>query len=132
MQSTLLSVGETIEARCTKCRKNTEHTLIKLAEQTPVDVQCQKCSHLHKYRPPLEKKAAVKQSKPIETEKKEWAALRPNMNSAEATDYCMTDAYKAKALINHPLFGLGLVLRVAGTQKIEVLFEAGKKMMRCK
>jgi hypothetical protein len=69
---------------------------------------------------------------PKDTERKEWEVLRPNMNSEKATDYSMTDAYKVKALINHPLFGLGLVQRVVGSQKVEVLFEDGKKTMRCK
>ncbi|MDX2478966.1 MAG: hypothetical protein QNK24_01365 [Desulfuromusa sp.] len=43
----------------------------------------------------------------------------------------MTDVYKLNALINHPVFGLGLVQRVIGSQKVEVLFEDGKKTMRC-
>jgi len=44
----------------------------------------------------------------------------------------MTATYKVKSLIAHPVFGLGQVQRVAGPQKIEVLFEDGLKMMRCK
>jgi hypothetical protein len=69
---------------------------------------------------------------PKEVERKEWEVLRPSMNSAKATDYSMTSAYKVKDLINHPVFGLGLVQRVVGLQKVEVLFEDGKKTMRCK
>jgi hypothetical protein len=34
--------------------------------------------------------------------------------------------------MNHPVFGLGVVQRVVGTRKIEVLFEDGKKTMRCR
>jgi hypothetical protein len=54
------------------------------------------------------------------------------MNLAKATDYSMTATYKVKALINHPVFGVGLVQRVVGSQKVEVLFEDGRKTMRCK
>jgi hypothetical protein len=53
------------------------------------------------------------------------------MNSDAARDYSMTGAYKVKSLINHPVFGLGLVQRVVGERKVEVLFEEGKKTMRC-
>ncbi len=134
MQSTTLSAGDPIEARCTKCRKNTDHIVVTLAEAGPAKVQCSACSREHKYRPPsAAKKPAVRraaQSK--EAERKEWEDLRPSMNSDAATDYSMTDPYKVKALINHPVFGLGLVKRVVGPQKVEILFEDGKKTMRCK
>lgn len=134
MQSTTLSAGDPIEARCTKCRKNTNHVIIAMVEDDPVKVQCNTCSREHKYRPPtVPKKPAVRKTvQPKDAERKEWELLRPNMNSAKATDYSMTAAYKLNALINHPVFGLGLVQRVIGSQKIEVLFEDGKKTMRCK
>lgn len=134
MKSATLSPGAQIEARCTKCRKNTDHLVITLTEEGPDEVQCSSCSRQHKFRPPTAaKKPAVRRTvNPKDTERKEWEVLRPNMNSEKATDYSMTDAYKVKALINHPLFGLGLVQRVVGSQKVEVLFEDGKKTMRCK
>ena len=86
------------------------------------------------FRPPTPAKrpAAQRTTDKRDAERKEWAALRSKMNCEEARNYFMTDAYKVKELINHPLFGLGLVQRVAGLQKIEVLFEDGRKTMRCK
>jgi len=134
MQSTTLSAGDQIEARCTKCRKNTNHAIITLADEAPVEVQCSACSRQHKYRAPtVAKVPGLRQSLlHKDNERKEWESLRPNMNSAKASEYSMTDSYKVKALINHPIFGLGLVQRLSGAQKIEVLFEDGKKTMRCK
>jgi hypothetical protein len=135
MQSTALAAGDPIQARCTKCRKNTDHIVVTMADAAPVNVQCSVCSRQHKYRPATgNKQSAVgrtgKQNK--DAELKEWEALRPTLNSAQATDYSMTAAYKVRALINHPVFGLGLVQRVIGPQKIAVLFADGKKTMRCK
>ncbi len=134
MQSTTPVAGDPIEARCTKCRKNTDHIIVTMAEEGPAKVQCNACSRQHKYRPPTAaKKPAVRRADMHkDAERKEWEALRPNMNSAAATDYSMTAAYKVRALINHPVFGLGLVQRIVGSQKVEVLFEDGKKTMRCK
>lgn len=134
MESKPLSAGDPIEARCTKCRKNTNHIVIAMVEETPAKVQCNTCSREHKYRPPTvpKKPAARKTVQPKEAERNEWELLRPSMNTAKATDYSMNDSYKVKALINHPVFGLGLVQRLAGSQKIEVLFQDGKKLMRCK
>ena len=54
------------------------------------------------------------------------------MNSEQASAYSMESTYKVGALIKHPQFGLGLNQRVVGLRKIEVLFETGKKIMRCK
>jgi hypothetical protein len=134
MQSTALSAGDSIEARCTKCRKNNTHIIILMAEDAPATVQCNTCSRQHKYRPPTAaKKPTMRRAVQLkDAERHEWETLRPTMNRVKATDYSMTDSYKVKTLINHPIFGLGLVQRIVGGQKIEVLFEDGKKTMRCK
>lgn len=133
MQNDSLSPGDKIEGRCTKCRKNNEHTVLTVIEENPAQVECTICNRQHKYRPPTAvKKPVSRQNQHKDIERKEWETLRPSMNTAKATDYSMTETYKAKALINHSLFGLGLVQRVIGAQKIEVLFEDGKKTMRCK
>ncbi|HEX9776710.1 MAG TPA: hypothetical protein VGA63_01075 [Geopsychrobacteraceae bacterium] len=134
MQKTTLSAGDQIEARCTKCRKNTGHIIVAMTAEGPAKVQCNTCSGQHKYRSPTApKKPAVRRTAdPKAVEKKEWEELRSGMNSAKAADYSMTGTFKVKSLINHPVFGLGLVQRVAGSQKVEVLFEDGKKTLRCK
>jgi hypothetical protein len=129
----VLSVGDQIEARCTKCRKNNDHTIITLEEGAPLKVQCSVCTRQHKYRlPTVPKKAATRKTvKPKDADRKEWEALQPTLDSSKAKTYSMTDSYKLKALIDHPVFGLGIVQRVIGSQKVEVLFEDGKKTMRC-
>ena len=134
MQSTMLSTGNPIEARCTKCRKNTTHIIIELVEEVPAKVQCSACSREHKYRPPTEaKKPGVRKAvQAKDAGRKEWQALRTEMDTAKAATYSMTGAFKIKTLIQHPTFGLGLVQRAVGPQKIEVLFEDGTKTMRCK
>ncbi|WP_305042712.1 hypothetical protein [Geoalkalibacter sp.] len=134
MENLAISVGDAIEARCTKCQKNTLHVILSLAEKAPENVRCPKCGREHKYRPPTktkdpESRRVISQQK---AEHREWEDLRESMNSDAARDYSMTGAYKVKSLINHPVFGVGLVQRLVGSQKMEVLFEGGKKMMRCK
>jgi hypothetical protein len=134
MPSSTFSVGDPVEARCTKCRKNGGHIIITSTENGPDMVQCDACSRQHKYRPPTAvKKPAVRRTlDPKVAECKEWEDLRPSMRSEHATAYSMTTAFKVKSLMNHPIFGLGIVQRLAGPRKVEVLFEDGKKTMRCK
>ena len=133
-ETVVLAVGDPIEARCTKCRANNPHVIITMADEGPAKVQCNICSRQHKYRPPsAPKKPAVRRVvDPKVAERKEWERLRPEMNEKEAKDYSMTGAFKVNSLIKHATFGLGVVQRIAGNQKIEVLFEDGKKLMRCK
>ncbi|MBE0502190.1 MAG: hypothetical protein IBX47_12205 [Desulfuromonadales bacterium] len=134
MQDSNLSIGDQVEARCTKCRKNNEHTILLIEEGVPFKVECSVCNRQHKYRTPIPpKKVAVKRVvDPNHAAKKEWAILRPEMNMTKVTDYSMTAAYKVNALLNHTDFGIGLVQRIAGDQKVEVLFEDGRKIMRCR
>ena len=133
VEAVVLATGDPIEARCTKCRANNPHVIITMAEEGPAKVQCDICSRQHKYRPPsAPKKPAVRRVvDPKVAERKEWETLRPEMNTKDAKSYAMTGSYKVNSLINHSAFGIGLVQRIAGTQKIEVLFEDGKKLMRC-
>lgn len=134
MQNNALSAGSPIEAHCTKCRSNTDHVIIKMAEEEPTKVQCKTCNRQHKYRPPKETRTPreLRAIYDKNAERKEWQNLRPDMKSAKATKYSMTTAYRVGALIDHPVFGLGCVQRLAGSRKVEVLFEDGKKTMRCK
>jgi len=130
MQRKTLSVSDLIRSHCTQCRKKTEHIIVTMAAEGPGKVLCKTCNKQQKYRPiPTTKKSVLDRR---DAERKEWAALRPDMNRAEARDYSMSDGYKVKTLINHHVFGLGLVRKVIGSQKIEVLFEDGNKIMRCK
>lgn len=134
MKDATPSAGDPVVARCTKCRKNTHHTILAMEEGAPARVECGLCNRQHKYRPPsIPKKPASKRAvDPKEDARKEWTTLFPGMNAAKATDYSMEASYKRGTLMKHPLFGLGLVQRIVGHRKVEVLFEEGRKTMRCK
>ncbi|MDT8418825.1 MAG: hypothetical protein RQ754_00185 [Desulfuromonadales bacterium] len=133
MQKTL-SAGDPVEARCTKCRKITNHIVIAMTETVPAKVECNVCSGQHKYRPPVaEKKPAVRRSTGQKSSaKQQWETLRPEMDRGNAKAYSMDASYQVNSLVSHPLFGLGVVQRIIGSQKMEVLFEVGMKTMRCK
>jgi arginine deiminase len=68
---------------------------------------------------------------PAVAEREQWATLRPAMKVEQAKAYDMDGNYRTKALVNHSHFGLGVVTSLAGSRKMEVLFEEGKKLLRC-
>jgi len=128
-----LSVGGHVDSRCTKCRKITNHIIVAIKDEAPAKVQCNTCGGEHKYRPPAsvkkasEKKAAI----PKETGQKEWQEMRSKIEGVKAADYSMDSFFKINTVMKHPVFGLGLVEKNIGSRKIEVLFEGGRKKLRC-
>jgi NAD-dependent SIR2 family protein deacetylase len=133
MSNKQMSVGDPLESRCTKCRKITNHLIVAMTDGKPAKVECNTCKGQHKYRHPVvRKKAAPRRSvDPKLAEREEWEKLRPSLENKQAIVYSMTTAFKVGSVMKHPVFGLGVVLNSLGLGKVEVLFEAGKKKMRC-
>jgi hypothetical protein len=143
--STQLSAGSTIETRCTRCNGVLNHTIVAMVGEKIVRVECSTCHGVHAYHPvktPREaaaakgatKKAAAPRKTKVDPEaaaRAEWAELLLGMDSAQAIPYDMTRVYRLKNLLSHPNFGLGIVQLVIVPNKIDVLFQNGKKRLRC-
>lgn len=140
-----LSAGDTIEAQCTRCRKLLNHTIVAMVGELVVRVQCNTCGGAHNYRPVAEPKATAtrtsrKAEKPPRAARKdpgaadreEWETLRPSMENSQSLPYNMNGTYRMNSVVSHPVFGLGVVKCVIKPDKMEVLFQAGKKLLRCK
>ncbi|HEY6007333.1 MAG TPA: hypothetical protein VIU40_03355 [Geobacteraceae bacterium] len=140
-----LSAGGNIETHCTRCRRVLNHTIVAMVGEKVVRVECNTCHGTHNYHPvkaakepvaakTAQKKVAAPRKARVDPEtaaREEWAELEPSMDPAQAIPYDMNRAYRAKNLLLHPQFGLGIVLLVLPPNKIEVLFRDGKKRLRC-
>ncbi len=138
------SAGSNIETRCTRCREILNHTIVAMVGEKIVRVECNTCHGTHNYHPvkPVKEpvtantteKKPVKPRKskidPVAAERAEWAELHPKMNPEKAIPYDMNRAYRVKNLLLHSFFGLGIVQLVLPSNKIEVLFQDGKKRLR--
>ena len=143
-----ISAGDTIEARCTKCRALLNHTIVAMVEERVVRVECNTCRGMHNYHPVKEqqvrepkrasaaspagkKEAAPRKTKkdPALADREEWEELQPGMQRERAVPYAMTGKYRAGDLLDHGTFGLGVVKLLVSPNKIEVLFQAGKKLL---
>lgn len=139
-----LSAGSTIETQCTRCRALLNHTIVAMVGEKIVKVQCNTCRGTHNYHPPkapkepaaartTQKKVAAPRSPRLDPEaaaRAEWAELRPGMDEAQAIAYDMNRTYRLRNLVLHPQFGLGIVQLIL-PNKMDVLFESGKKRLRC-
>jgi hypothetical protein len=148
MPSKKRSAGDYIDARCTRCRVITNHTIIAMVGEKVVRVQCNTCSGTHNYHAPKAEKPAreVKSrtaaapkapkaaksalSKALLLEQAQWQEASLDADPASAVPYRMDAGFKVNSWVNHPTFGYGLVLVVAGN-KAEILFQEGKKLLRC-
>ena len=143
--STQLSAGSTIETKCTRCNGVLNHTIVAMVGEKIVRVECSTCHGLHAYHPvkvpkdPSAAKSALKKAAtprktkvdPEEVARAEWEALQPNMDPSKAVTYDMNGTYRLNALLQHSHFGLGIVQLVIPPNKIDVLFQEGKKRLRC-
>jgi hypothetical protein len=147
MNTKKLSAGDIIESRCTKCREILNHRIVAMVGDKVVRVECNTCGGTHNYYPPPTAKspksagtAPAKKSTAAPrapkkdsgaTEREEWNSLRPSMNFEKAISYNMNAAFKKGDLIQHPVFGFGVVKQVIIPNKMQVLFEDGIKLLRC-
>ena len=144
MTSKAISPGDIIDARCSKCKAITNHTLIALVGDVPAKVQCNTCGGTHKYRMPAEKTAQAKPVKekvarkprvsktdPLTAAKIEWETSICEFDPQQATSYSMDIVLKPGMLIEHKAFGLGIVKATPGAKKAEILFKEGLKLLRC-
>jgi Zn ribbon nucleic-acid-binding protein len=140
-----LSAGDIIEAACTRCRAILNHTIVAMVEDRVVRVECNTCHGVHNYRAKTEKKTpaastAVREkqavsrqpkNEPAASERDEWEALCSNCAIDQAIPYDMNGKFRTNDLLNHPTFGLGIVKNIIPPNKMEVLFQQGKKLLRC-
>ncbi len=143
-----LAAGDEVDSRCLKCKDVTNHTIIAMAAGEVAKVVCNVCKSQHKYRAPKpEKKAAAvrktaagkaapkapKVPKPTKAEKAVayFEEMTSGRDSSKALSYAMKNTFKENDLLNHPTFGLGLVVGTVQPNKIEVLFKEGSKILIC-
>ena len=145
-----ISAGDTIEARCTRCRAVLNHTIVAMVEGQVVRVECNTCRGTHNYHavkekveksikasqavkvPKLKNPSAPRASRkdPGAADREEWEALQLNQNLDKASAYTMNGRFRVGDIVDHATFGIGVVKLVIPPDKAEILFETGKKLLR--
>jgi len=140
-----LSAGDNIEARCTRCRTVLNHTIVAMVGERVVRVECNTCRGVHNYSAvktatALAPGSTSRKSSPVSgkakkepgrAEREEWDTLRAATEGKPVQAYDMNGKYRANDLVEHAVFGLGIVLKVVGPNKMDVFFQSGKKLLRC-
>jgi hypothetical protein len=149
MSNKKLSAGDIIDARCTRCRDILNHRIVAMVGDKVVRVECNTCGGVHNYYPPPTAKAVrtpggsmtVKKTAtaaprlpkrdPLQSDRDEWLSLRSSMRFDRAIVYNMNGKFRPDDLVDHPVFGFGIVKQIVPPNKMQVLFEDGIKLLRC-
>jgi Zn ribbon nucleic-acid-binding protein len=138
MSNKSFSAGGYIAARCTRCKDNTNHTIVAMVGEKVARVECNTCGSIHNYHAEKPEKASPKRRSPSSDNKprltktqREWEESLATARPDEAIAYSMTAPMAEGMLINHPNFGLGRVISISKPNKMEVRFADGVKLLRC-
>ncbi len=144
MANTEKQAGDHVDARCTRCREITNHTIVAMVEERPARVRCNTCGGDHNYRPPRQVKAAKAATKGVkparrtaadrrrEAQQEEWREAAGQADPGLTVAYNMERSFRLEDLVDHPVFGVGVVKAIFKPNKVEVLFASGTKALRCK
>ncbi len=108
--------------------------VVALAAGEVAKVECKQCGARHRYRPvdghaaPAASRRVVG-SRPARGRRVEKRSVVEANASRPQRSFRITDRYEVGDRIVHASFGKGVVQAVTGATKIEVLFEAGRKVL---
>lgn len=141
--------GDDVEAWCTRCKMNLNHRVIAMVGREIKRVHCLTCGGDHKYYPPKYPKSRDKEKQTVRVSSREREAKKPVERSAARAlsewntvmsemppdtvprPYRISDSYGSADFIEHPVFGTGRVLDILGSQRMEVIFREGRKVLIC-
>jgi hypothetical protein len=121
-----LKVGGDVDAWCTRCKMLLGHTVLAMVGSRPARVRCNTCQGEHNYRgsaAPVKK--AEPRDRPVVTS---WESLLAKKDLTRARRYTAREKFAQDEVMNHPVFGIGLVQEVRG-DKIQVAFKADVKTL---
>ena len=129
-----IALGKEVVSYCGKCKMPLGHVIVTLNKRGHVGrCQCMTCKAVHAYRDPDKpvkapgtgKRGSKKDAVSAEVT---WANAVSNAKGT-AKPYKMSAEFSRGDLIEHPMFGKGVVEEVMTQTKIKVIFETSAKLL---
>lgn len=128
-------VGSEIGAICGKCG-DVWHVVVALTEERIAQVQCGECGARHRYRPSggvsaggAGRRRSIARKSTSRSRKSKAKPIVEADTSRPRRSFSPKDSYQVGDRLLHPTFGEGVVQATLGATKVEVLFEAGTKLL---
>lgn len=139
-----MKAGQEVDAWCTRCKMDLTHRIVAVVDGKPVNVECRTCMSVHRYRAP--KSAVASSSAKTSSSASPSRASTPRAPSARKAipedhvalvppdharihPYRMTERFMRDQWISHKTFGIGLVTAELSSEKIEVRFDGGTRIL---
>jgi hypothetical protein len=129
------SVGEDVDAWCTKCKLELDHTIVAIVDNLPKRVECNTCKGKHNFRAKPARASRTKTKSPgrkvrsLEAKYNEHLSRLTDDDLSNAKKYSINGTFKKDEIIDHSRFGIGIVLSIVKTNKVETLFKDGPKLL---
>jgi hypothetical protein len=125
------AVGKDVDSWCTRCKLMLGHTVEAMVGAKITRVHCNTCGSQHAFRaaPPGKAKSTAKAREPKAPAASPYETLLRGKDPAKARAYKPSERFTQADLIRHPTFGIGFVTAVKESNKIEVAFPDGPKIL---
>ena len=136
MTTKVPSAGGHTLSRCSKCKEATNHTIVAMVGERIARVECNVCGSVHNHRsttPPKPRSTTPrKPAVPRKTRSQvQWESLIATADKTTAIVYNLQTPVKTGDLINHPSFGMGIILSTTRPNKMDIIFADGVKRLLC-
>ena len=132
------AIGKSVDSWCARCKLMLAHTIEAIVNDKITRTHCNTCGAQHAYRrnPPgaagvRARPAASTSGRSPKTSSSavDYQALLQAVDAGKARPYTISERFRAKEIIAHPIFGLGLVIAERDANKIDVGFTDGMKTL---
>lgn len=138
--------GGDVDSYCNKCKLVLAHVIIAMDGTRVVRVECKTCRAVHGYRKSAEsssrgsrtagsstttRRAATKSTtgRAAAISQADYDKVIRGQDLSRAQRYRATINFAEGDVVDHMNFGLGMVMRLMGDSKMEVLFPTGVKVL---
>ncbi|HYD49577.1 MAG TPA: hypothetical protein VEB21_14575 [Terriglobales bacterium] len=127
-------IGKSVDGWCARCKLMLAHTIEAVVNGKITRTHCNTCGAQHAHRKSAPGTAAKRASGGARAAKNappafDYEALLRGKDVKNARPYRLSDRFECKELINHPTFGIGQVVAVRDSTKIDVGFSDGMKTL---
>ena len=141
LRKTGYSAGDEVDSSCTKCKMVLAHTIVAMVGDQIARVKCNTCNGEHAYRPPpsaseatakrrrAERKAAMADAASVIMTAEDYEGAIKVHDLTKSAKYSMKSPLTFNDVVDHPKFGIGIVVELREGNKAQVAFPDGGRVL---
>jgi hypothetical protein len=131
-------VAKDVVSYCSSCKRDVLHTIVAMKEDRIVRVLCLSCKKQHAFRhspdsriltPARTPSAGRTPQKRIQAAIEDWRSEMYKVKDAPGKKYSLDGLFEEGEKVIHSTFGPGIVKELVSSDKMQVLFEGGMKLL---